>query len=160
MKKVGVLVVGFMLVFGFFARDLKAQQEMDLYLNLGVLTDDSFDFDPFTWSAGVNLDVHFTDKLMLSPECDVIFQEFKFDYIWLAPGILANVKLSSFFVGAGISKWFKLSGEFATNSKLLLKINAGFKGKKYRVAAYVATPFSDLFEKYMVTFGAVLGFGF
>jgi len=138
---------------------LQAQQEMNLYVNVGVVTDEDFGFDPFFWTGGANLDIHLNQKLMLSPECNVIFQGFKFDTMWLEPGVLLNLKLGSLFVGGGIAKWFKLTDN-ALSSELLLKLNGGFSGKKYRLVAYIETPFDNIFGKYAIIFGAQLGFVF
>lgn len=160
MKKVSILVLAFVFVFAFGSRHLSAQvSEMDLYVNVGILTDDSFTFDPFFWSAGANMDIKFGRMLMFSPECDVIFKKFKFKRIWLAPGAVLNVRYGLFFAGAGLRKWFKISKK-GFNTDILMKINAGFKGHKYRLAAYLETPFDDFFGKNMVTFGATLGFKF
>jgi hypothetical protein len=41
-----------------------------------------------------------------------------------------------------------------------MKINAGFKGQKYRLAAYIFTPFNDFLGKNTIMFGATLGFKF
>lgn len=160
MKKVILFLLVFVMVFVVAAGNLKAQgQEMDLYVNAGLITDDQFSFDPFIWSAGVNVDIHFTNMLVLSPECDVIFDGFKFDAIWLAPGVVLNVKTNILFFGGGITKWFKLSGNVG-NSELNLKLNVGAKSKKYRFAVYLLTPFDEMFKKYFVSFGATIGFAF
>ncbi|MCK4764251.1 MAG: hypothetical protein KAW12_18780 [Candidatus Aminicenantes bacterium] len=160
MKKVILLVMVFVLVFAVSAVNLKAQgQEMDLYVNAGLITDDQFTFDPIVWSGGINVDIHFSDMLMLSPECDVIFWGFKFDAIWLAPGVIANFKTNMLFVGGGITKWFKLSGN-VFNSDLSLKLNVGFKSKKYRLTVYLLTPFDEMFKRYYTMFGATIGFAF
>jgi hypothetical protein len=160
MKKLTLLVLALALIFAFSVRDLKAQaSEMDLFVNVGAVTDEDFTFDPFFWSAGINLDINLGSMLMFSPECDVIFFEFKFKDMWLAPGAILNVKYGLLFAGAGVTKWFKLAGN-AVNTEFMMKMNAGFKGQKYRIAAYIATPFNDFFAKYAVIFGATLGFRF
>ncbi len=162
MKKVTILTLTVVVLFAFGARDLTAQaSDMDLYVNLGVLTDDQFEFDPFIWSAGINIDIQLGRMLMFSPECDVIFEGFKFKKMWLSPGAILNVRYGLIFAGAGIIKWFNLVGnEVMVNSELSLKMNAGFKGQKYRLAAYIATPFDDFFGENMIMFGATLGFKF
>ena len=162
MKKLTIFIMVFVLAFVFSTRNLKAQAEdIDLFVNAGILTGDEFKFDPFTWSGGVNLDVHLTGKFMLSPECNVIFQEFEFKNMWLAPGVILNAKFDLFFAGAGISKWFKLAGNVGT-TKLQLKINAGFRSAKYRVTVYLESPLDgDLFfKKNSVIFGATIGMAF
>ena len=152
-----VITTLFVILFGGIA--LQAQQEMNLYVNVGLVTDKEFTFDPFLWSGGVSLDIHLGQQLMLSPECNVIFEGFKFDTMWLQPGVLVNLKLSSLFVGAGITKRFKLTDNVFA-SELLLKLNGGFSGKKYRLVAYIETPFDNIFGKYAILLGAQLGFVF
>ena len=160
MKKLTMVVLVSVLIAAFGAQSLKAQaNEMDLYVNVGVVTDNEFTFDPFFWSAGVNLDVNLGKMLMFSPECDVIFFKFKFKDMWLAPGAILNVRYGLLFAGAGVTKWFKLAGN-VLNSEFMMKLNAGFKGKQYRLAAYIETPFNDFFAKYAIIFGATLGFRF
>lgn len=160
MKKLTMVVLVLVLVFTIGARDLKAQEgDMDLYVNVGVVTDDEFTFEPFFWTAGANLDINLGRMLMFSPECDVIFFKFKFKDMWLAPGAILNVRYGMLFAGAGVSKWFKLAGN-VFNSEFMMKMNAGFKGKQYRLAAYILTPFDNFLKKYNIIFGATLGFRF
>ncbi len=160
MKKVTLLILSVVLASAFGAVNLMAQaSEMDLFVNLGVLTDDKFKFNPFLWSGGLNLDINLGSMLMVSPECHAVFQEFKFDTIWLVPGGILNVRYGLIFAGAGITKWLKLTGTI-TNPDLQLKINAGFKGQKYRLVAFLETPFNDLFAAGTITFGAAFGFKF
>lgn len=160
MKKVSVLALVVVSLFALGTRNLQAQPvDMELFVNFGLWTDKEFTFDPFFYTGGVNLDVHVTPTFMLSPECDVVFKGFKFDAIWLAPGVVLNVKYSMFFAGAGISRWFKLKG-IDDDSDTLFKINAGVKGHKYRLAVYIETIFNEFFAKDQIYFGATLGFKF
>ena len=160
MKKITILTLIVIVIFVFGARDLTAQvSDMDLYVNLGVTTYDQFTFDPFIWTAGVNMDIHLSSMLVFSPECDVVFRKFDFKNMWLSPGAILNVRRGLFFAGAGIIKWFKLVGNVG-NSEFLMKINAGFIGQKYRLVAYITTPFKAFFEKNTLMFGASLGFKF
>lgn len=160
MKKITILILTVLVIFAFGARDLTAQvSDMDLYVNLGLTTDDQFTFDPFMWTAGVNIDIHLGRMLMFSPECDVVFMDFKFKKMWLSPGAILNVRYGLMFAGAGIIKWFKLVGN-VVNSEFSMKMNAGFIGQKYRLVAYITTPFNDFFGKNMIMFGATLGFKF
>jgi len=160
MKKVTVLILTVLVIFAFGARDLTAQaSDMVLYVNLGMMTDDQFTFDPFIWTAGANMDINLGRMLMFSPECDVVFRKFNFKNMWLSPGAILNVRYGLLFAGAGIIKWFELAGNLG-NSEFLMKINAGFKGQKYRLVAYITTPFNAFFEENTVMFGATLGFKF
>jgi len=105
MKKTTIVSLVFAVIFAFCPRDLTAQvSDMDLYLNLGLTTNDEFTFDPFIWTAGASIDIHLGRMLMLSPECDVVFMDFKFKRMWLSPGAILNARLGLFFAGAGIVK--------------------------------------------------------
>ena len=52
MKKLSVLVMFFVLVFAFSVRDLKAgSEDTQLFVKVGTVTDDSFNFSPFLWEC-------------------------------------------------------------------------------------------------------------
>lgn len=158
MKKIIILFFGASLILSISNQNLYSQYEtMTLSFNAGVHTDDSFSFDPFFWTAGLILDINMGDHLMLSPECFVIVHEFEFDYTTLAPAVLLNFKFESLFVGGGITKWWNVN-DFSNPSDFLLKLNAGFRGRNLKLAAYLITDFDDLFEDNVV--GATLGFYF
>lgn len=161
MKK--ALIVSLLLFAALFATPLDAvdsDHPVNFYVNFGIITDDSFKFDPFFWYGGVNLDFHITDTLMLSPEGNLVMQDFKFKNFWLEPAALLNVKLDHFFVGGGIGKWFLISGEeFVGSSDFFLKLNAGFSGDGgLRLRIFLTTPFDDLFGEGL-SIGAQLGLG-
>jgi len=138
---------------------MDADHPVNFYLNFGVMTDDSFSFDPILWYAGFNLDFHLNDLLMVSPEGNFITQDFVFDTFLLEPAVLLNVKVDHFFFGAGVGKWFLLSGETKASSDFFLKLNAGFSGDGgLRFRVFLNTLFDDLFGK-SINIGAQLGIG-
>jgi hypothetical protein len=158
MKKSLIIISVLVLALSFSTVELKAESTgMDLYLNGGVVTDDSLSFDPFLWTAGLNLDIHF-GNLMLSPECFITVYKFKFDPLWLQPAVIANIKLSSFFVGAGLTKWFLIGDDNNFSTDIALKLNAGFRGNNFRLAVFAVTAFDDLFKN--MTVGATFGISF
>lgn len=158
MKKSLIIISLLVLSLSFSTMELKAESTgMDLYLNGGVVTDDSLSFDPFLWTAGLNLDIHF-GNLMLSPECFITVYKFKFDPLWLQPAVIANIKLSSFFVGAGLTKWFLIGDDSNFSTDIALKLNAGFRGNNFRLAVFAVTAFDDLFDN--MTVGATFGISF
>ena len=159
MKKLGVLLLGFFLFFLVSGQPLKAQAgTVDVFFNSGIVTDDSFSFDPLLWTGGINLDFYITDYLTLSPECYIIIYQLEFDPIWIAPAILANLRFSSIFIGAGITKWFIVGEGYTMSTDFSLKMNAGFQVHHLRLTAFVVSAF-DHFLKDM-TVGATIGFGF
>lgn len=158
MKKSFIIVFVLALVLSFSAVELKAKSTgMELFLNGGVVTDDSLSFDPFLWTAGLNLDIHF-GSFMLSPECFVTVYKFEFDPLWLQPAVIANIKLSSFFVGAGLTKWFLIGDGYSLSTDVALKINAGLRGNNFRLTVFAVTNFDNLFEDMSV--GATFGISF
>jgi hypothetical protein len=86
MKKLSVLLLGLLLVSGVFA----AGNEMSFGINFGVVTDDSFKFDPFLWSAGVELDLQIGNYIMFSPEAILVSEGFKFKVFTLYPAAILN----------------------------------------------------------------------
>ena len=55
MKKAFILLCGLLLVSGVYG----AGSQMNFGLNFGVMTDDSFSFDPLMWTVGAELDLQF-----------------------------------------------------------------------------------------------------
>jgi len=155
-KKLIIIIV--VLIVIFFAHSMvSAIGPLDIYLQGGAITNDSFTFSPFLWTAGLNIDLKFGKMMMLSPELNVVINELKFDNILLEPAITLNIRLANFFAGAGLTKFFKLGGDFWAN-KFSLKVHGGIKliGMKLRV--YMIIPFDDLFKP--VIYGGSVGFGF
>lgn len=131
---------------------------MNFYVNFGVITDDSFSFNDWLWSGGAQMDFHFGSLFMLSPECDVIIYRFDFDPVTLAPGIIANIKLSNLFFGAGVTKWFILGDPVGPLlDDLAFKANVGIRTSNLKIVLYGVTYFDAFFEYTIV--GMTLGFG-
>jgi len=162
MKKVSCLIFCGLIIFVISSQNSQAMvKPVSFYINGGVITDDSFSFDPFQWTAGAIIDISIpASPIMISPECHIIVTNFDFNFFTLAPAVLVNFKFSSLFVGAGITKWWPLGSEAERfeASDFLLKINAGLKGVGVRLTAFLITEFDSLFE--YNTIGATLGFGF
>jgi hypothetical protein len=129
---------------------------MELSFNWGVMVHEDFDFDPYFPNYGLNLDIVFNNFIMLSPEVYLVVHQFDFKPMWIAPGLILNFKFSSFFVGAGLCKWFVVS-KTGSDSDWMLKINAGID-KNIRIMAYIETPFENAFDS--IFFGATIGFRF
>ena len=164
MKKLCVLLMVGVLVL-FFSGELKAQDEcfkqegMDFYLNAGIITDDSFSFDPLLWYVGPSLDIHFGNLLMLSPEVNWVFYKFKFKTFLLNPAVCLNAKFKCFFVGAGISKYWVISGTWSGEiTDVLLRLNVGIKTGNVKLRFFLDTAFDNLFSDML--FGFQLGIGF
>jgi len=132
----------------------------NLSLNFGVITDSSFSFKPFLWTAGLTMDIPLGSMFSLAPEGYVVVHNFDFGAFIFAPDVMLNVNLTEFFVGAGVSKWFLLGKDVigSPSTDFSLKLNAGFRGNTMRLCAFVFTPFTDLFKSIAV--GATLGFIF
>ncbi len=162
MKKITCLIFCGLVIFLFSAQNSQALiKPVSFYISGGVLTDDSLSFDPFYWTGGAIIDFNLpASPIMISPECHIIVHNFEFDYFWLAPAVLVNLKLSSLFVGAGLTKWFLIGTDVEDSfvTEFMLKINVGFKGPGVRLSAFLITEFDSLFE--YNTVGANIGFGF
>jgi hypothetical protein len=156
MKKSRVLIIVSVLLL-LCSANLSAQG-MHLFLNGGIITDDSLSFDPFLWSVGANLDFTLGGVLMLSPEANIITYKFKFDTFLFQPAILLNIKLSSFFVGGGIQKLFLITGDGYESGEWGLKLNAGLMGKNIKLRVFADMAFDNLFKDMLV--GAQIGIGF
>lgn len=138
---------------------VKAQVEY-LSMNFGVITDTSFSFKPFLWTAGMTVDIPLGNVMTLSPEGYIVVHKFEFGSFIFAPAVMLNFNFNEFFVGGGISKWFLLGDDIdgSPSSDFSLKLNAGFQGVDLRLTAFLFTPFDDLFGSAAV--GATLGFVF
>ena len=132
--------------------------EMHFGLNFGVMTDESFSFDPIVWTAGVELDFHFGRYLMLSPELMLVGEGFEFDYFILYPAAILNFTASSFFVGGGVAKGFLIGSGASGSTDFMLKLNAGLVAKSFKLTAYALMAFDSMFENMLL--GATLGFRF
>ena len=95
---------------------------------------------------------------MLSPEANIVTYKFKFDTFLFQPAVLLNVKLSSFFVGGGIQKYFLVSGNSYEAGEWGLKLNAGLIGKNVKLRVFADMAFDNLFKDMLV--GAQIGIGF
>jgi hypothetical protein len=155
MKKLAVV---FLVVFLFVSvsSDLKAERPFDLFGNATFAIDDAFDFDYWLWGLGATADFHITDLIMITPEVNVWTFRFDFDAFWLDTAVVANFKLSNFFLGAGVDKMWNLSG--AASSDFSLRLNAGLIGNNIRLTAFLITPFDALFDAMLI--GVQIGFGF
>jgi len=159
MKKILVVVTAAMSLALVLPPTASAAEPLNFYIKGGVLTDQSFSFNPFLWTVGANLDFNIGSALMLSPECDIIVYKFNFKPLWLAPAVTLNFRAGGFYVGGGVGKFLVIGSGYDLSSDLLLKFNAGFKGNGLKLQAYVWTPLGDeAFEDFVV--GAALGFGF
>lgn len=142
-----------------FAVPAKAEAGV-LSLNFGTVTDSSFSFKPFLWTAGMTIDVPIGNTFTLCPEAYIVVNKFDFGTFIFAPSVVFNFNFKEFFIGGGISKWFLLGDEVSgsPSSDFSLKLNAGFQGYDLRLCFFVFTPFDDIFGS--VAVGATLGFVF
>jgi hypothetical protein len=159
MKK--ALAAGAMIfvIFIWYPQHTQAQDiGMNFYINFGVITDDSFSFNDWLWSGGAQLDFHIGSLFMISPECDVIIYRFNFDPVTLAPGIIANIKLSNLFLGAGVTKWFIMGDPVGPIlDELAFKANVGIRTSNLKISLYAVTYFDQFFESTII--GITMGFG-
>jgi hypothetical protein len=153
MKKTMILMCGILLVSGLYAETNK----MTVGINFGTMTDDTFSFNPFFWTAGAELDIPFGKALMLSPEATLVGYKFEFKEFFLFPAAILNFTSSGFFAGGGLTKGFYIgSGSATAITDIALKLNAGFLSDSLKLTAYIITPFNGIFKDMLI--GATLGF--
>jgi uncharacterized protein YgiM (DUF1202 family) len=128
-------------------------------LNFGAMTDDTFNFDPFLWTAGVELDIELGSFLMLSPEAILVGSGFEFDVFTLYPAAILNLTASSFFVGGGVAKGFVIGSGMSGSTDFALKLNAGLVAPGVKLTVYALMAFDNIFGSGMAL-GATLGFRF
>jgi hypothetical protein len=160
-KKTAFITLSFLVVFSLSNSDLSAQYYgTDFQLSLGTVTDDNFTFDPFFWTAGLSFDIHFGDLIMVSPEGYIQVNNFNWDRFYVVPSVLVNLKLSSLFVGAGVTKAWIIGSEVpgSPSTNLDLKLNAGVRGAFSKLTAFIITPFDNFLKSPMIV-GASFGFG-
>ena len=136
-----------------------AGNEMRFGINFGIMTDDSFSFDPIMWTAGAELDFQFGNYLMLSPEVMLVGYKFEFKQFILYPAAILNFTPGNFFIGGGITKGFFIGSGSSGSTDFALKLNAGMISNSIKLTAYLITPFNNLFKSGMAV-GATLGFRF
>lgn len=158
MKKAVVVTLLGLAVLAAFPAKAQAIWPVNFYFRFGVITDQNATFNPFLWTLGANFDFNISENLFLSADTDMIVYKFNFKPVWLTPSLMLNLRLSDFFVGAGISKFFILGDGYSLESALLFKANAGFKGNLYKIQVFAYSSFDHLFKSTGI--GATLGFGF
>jgi len=156
-KNLTILLVLLLVLLVLPAPEVSAIGPLDIYFQGGVITDDSMSFSPLLWSAGLNVDFKIGNLMMLSPELNVVVNEFDFDYILLEPALTVNFRLANFFAGAGLTKFFELGDDFWAN-KFSLKVHGGLKLIGIKLRVYMIIPFDDLFKP--AIYGGTVGFGF
>lgn len=151
-----LLVIG-LLLGGVFQKAQAQDKTLEFNLNIGALTDTSFEDALFTLGAG--LDFHLGKHIMISPELQLWSYKFRFEAFLLNPGAILNFKLKNFFVGGGIILPFFISGdEDIESGELMPKINAGLRTNRIKLTVYMITTFHDLFD--YILLGANIGIVF
>jgi len=156
MKKTAIVSLVIFLCLA-FAPTLKADGHF--FANFGLITDDSFTFDPLIWYFGANFDFSFGDLLFLSPEANIVSLNFKFKDFYFEPALLLNFNLGGFVVGGGVSRFFLITGGNTYEiNKWMCKVNAGITSGNFRFRVIAHTPFNDFFKSFL--FGVQFGIGF
>ena len=132
--------------------------EMSFGINFGIMTDDTFAFDPLMWTVGAELNFQFGNFLMFSPEVMLVGYKFEFKQFILYPAAILNFTASNFFIGGGVAKGFLIGSGASGSTDFALKLNAGVLSKSIKITAYALMGFDSLFKNMLL--GATLGFRF
>ena len=161
MKKKILIVVCLLAAFLMAHQNANAQYDRwNLAMTFGTVTDDSFAFSPFFWTAGLNLDFWLSENFIISPEFHIINTGFDFGAFLLAPSLLLNMDFSGFVIGGGLTKYFLVGSDIsgAPSSDFALKLNTGYIGEGIRLTVFLVTAFESIFRSNTV--GGNIGFYF
>jgi hypothetical protein len=158
MKKLALITFAVLVFFFVSSRQLTAQNPE---VRLGIVTDQSFSLSPFHWTIGVDFTFKVVGSLFLDPEIYMIIQNFDFETIKLAPGIMLNyLPFNGFWFGGGITKWewWRLGSaiEASQSSDVALKLNASIINSSVTMTFFMITPFNNIFNE--MTLGLVFRF--
>ena len=160
MKKSALVFLCLILVLATVQPAQAQTEHVNLAFTFGTLTDDSFSFNPFLWTAGLHMDIYLSETILITPEITLLAANFTFEGIQLVPGALLNLDLGGFLLGAGVVRPVGIGNNIAGTppSDIGLKVNAGYLGEGYRLAFFFLSPFSDFFK--INYFGVSIGFYF
>ncbi len=154
-----ILIVGLFLMLLWSPQLLESKgKSFGIFGNFGIMAADDFKFDPFLWYFGGNLDFYISDNLILSPEANLIMEDFNFETFLLQPALILNIKISNLFVGGGIQKVFLIGGTESFSTDLGLKLNAGVRSRNIKMTVFATMTFDNLFKDMLI--GAQIGIGF
>jgi predicted membrane protein len=152
------------LIGGTFSNARAQEKKLSFSLNLGVQTllyrESSFDNAWFTLDARVGLALG--KFLEISPE--VMFttdDSLEFDVTWFYPGLLLNLRLGDFFVGAGAVLPIVFYERGSESGNLAPKVNIGYSAGPFALTAYLFTWTEEYLDFLEFNFiGATIGYKF
>jgi hypothetical protein len=158
MKRITILALACAVLVLAAAPRLSAQT--DLSMNFGAVTDKSFSFNPFLWTAGMVIDIYLGPHVSLSPEGFIMVHNFDFGGFFVAPAVLLNYQGGGFFVGGGLTKWWLAGSDVggSYSSDVGMKMNLGYKGSNLKLTVFAVTAFSEFMKEPVL--GATFGFVF
>ena len=159
MKKVFSILLAVVLVVGLGAGRAFAQgKKVEFSLNLGAMTDLGSDgsFSDVLFTFGPQVDIHISPTFMISPEVWVITDDhFSFDPLLLYPGVVLNYTAKGgFFAGAGVVLPVMFWSGHTDTGDLLPKINVGYRGDHFQLAAYLLTDTHEIFKYNLIGLNA------
>jgi len=157
MKRVRPLVIlaGLLILCG----PLSAQtgnRKVGFLINLGFMTREGL--SPQWMTLGPELVLPVGARLSINPEVAFWGSGFTFRSYFVVPGVLLNLGVGRFVLGAGLVKRFWISRYMDDDSSenIVLKFQVGYRTRSSRIAL-IAVPIS---RHDYVSFGLVLGMGF
>jgi hypothetical protein len=159
MKKTVALALCLVALLAFGASSAQAAGPLNFYIRGGIMISGIPDFTQYWGLVGANLDLNF-GRLSISPECDMTISKFfTFSMVELLPGVILNINLANFYIGAGIILPVVIvSGADDLHGALYLKANAGIKLGGFKLQVFAAGPNYAPFSDSLL--GATFGAGF
>ena len=161
MKKTVALALCLVALLAFGASSAQAAGPLNFYIRGGILIPCTSGFAPYYGLAGANLDLNL-GRLSISPECDIQIEnllDFTFSDVSLLPGVILNINLANFYIGAGLVQPIRLiAGLDPIKPWLNIKANAGIKLGGFKLQLFGLDTIENFLDHIMV--GATLGAGF
>jgi hypothetical protein len=163
-KVVSILMVMGLFILGAFSSAQAQGTRTAFSLNLGIQTDLSSEgsFDNAWFSLDARFGIPVGQSLEISPEImAAVDDSFDFDAVWLYPGVMLNLKLDDFFVGAGAVLPLVLYDGESETFNLAPKVNIGYRAGNLILTAYIFTFTEEDFDFLEFNLiGATIGYRF
>jgi len=157
MRKIIVSVVVVLIGIAAVPQNAQALGATNFYFRTGLMTGSGPDIPPLFWTVGGAFDFNLGPLFTVGPECDIVVYRFTLDPIWIAPAVMANIRIDNVYFGVGAAKFILIGSGDTLTDKAMLKLNAGIKSDTFKLQIYALSPFNHIFEDMII--GLTLGIG-